>query len=509
MSTFSLDIQRSAISSSAAFTTSDLQQRFDQYKSYLSGAFPVSGSGEIDPGEVYKFTVSSLENFTRDFMKINVPKDMLRYVASSNGGRGVNLKIPEIAMVTETAAQLGATAVFDSASEIFKGSGIDVPQGVEGIGMMTFDAITSGKPIGPALGKAVATGVGALAGAKVGAALGTIVPGIGNVVGAAAGAIVTAIVGQLFKQYPPPPPLPVNPQLLSAANAAQYDQERFNALNKLRGDLVASCKTSEIGYWANFDQVLYEISRQWEDFELQIGFKFPLRWFDDTQGPAFYANPKDLRRIGAAWAMTYQAAPANTFNAQTTKNYHTYLAPGDILTTRCMLGNLGCLYPSSMGAMPYNPGINNRFGEDNKYLGFNTFQVSKAMQARGAIWVPPPLRSDCERHVGYPTSGNYSSAAGTEAYVRYIEGLADDQIVKNLRLGIASKLVSADLVRTSAVYKTFLDSMVGEVLYGKSFNARNIDPGFSKVEKANNLYNNAALAAGAGIFGFSLWRAFR
>jgi hypothetical protein len=69
--------------------------------------------------------------------------------------------------------------------------------------------------------------------------------------------------------------------------------------------------------------------------------------------------------------------------------------------------------------------------------------------------------------------------------------------------------LNADLVRTATIYQTYLNSLVGSALYGKNFKASQIDAGFNKIEKYNNHFNNAALAAGLGVLGFSLWRSFK
>lgn len=512
MSGFNFDIQRAALSSGAAFTARDLEERFRLYQQY-AGNFPISGNGDVDPGEVYKFTTNSLKNFAAAELKTNLSNLQLNYIATSNGGRGVNLKVPEVKMLADAAAQLGGTALLSGAKEIFSGTSIDVPAGVEGIGMLAMDLILSGEPIGKNLGKAVATGIGTLAGAQIGMAVGTIVPVVGNLIGAAVGAAVSTIFGGLFTRPPPPPPPPINRKILEAGQVARMDQARFDAFNRVREEAVNSCKVSEATYWSNFDKVLYELSRDWSDAELELGFRFRLRWFDDTQGPAFYASPNLLRRIGAGWGYDYRSKDidlskmvTSVAEARDSADYYTYL-DNDILTTTCRLSTMGCPYPP-MQMSTQHPGAS-RFGEDDRYGTFNTLQTARAFAARGAIWVPQAMRMDCSRHIAYPTHAEFMLPGGDAAYANYIGGMADDQVVKNIRLGAATQLVSADLARTATIYRTYLESVVGKDVYSKTFNVKSLEDMFDKVKKANDIFNNVALASGIGVLGFSLWRAFK
>jgi hypothetical protein len=514
-STINLDIQRASIASGAAFTKRDLEQRFKQYQSYLAGSFPVSDRGEIDQGELFKYTKASMENFSRmELPGKTIPTELIRYIATSNGGRGVDIRIPEVGVFSEVASQLGGTAVLSSAKEIFKGTGFNVPQGVEGIGMMAVNDILSGKPIGKSVGKAISTGVGTLAGAKVGMIIGTGVPLIGNVVGAAVGAIVSTMINQVFAKPPPLPPPPINVKMLEAARQAEVDQEKFNRLNQVRESALNSCRSAEAKYWSDFDESVYMLSRELTRMELEAGFKFKLRWFDDTHGPAFYADPQKLARIGASWAYQYERNPIDLDNTPSairegsrSQNFFTYL-DNDNLLTNCRLSTMGCPYPDMYPVVNY-PG-RSKFGEDGRYGTFNTMNIVRAFAARDVVWVPENMRVDCERYISYPTHASFMTQQGAITYGQYLKGLSDDQIVKALRLGVAEKLVSADLARTATIYNSYLRIVSGEAAFGNGkFKASDIDPGFEKVEKANALFNNSALAAGIGLFGFSVWRALK
>lgn len=461
-------------------------------------------SGLVDPGEAFKYGVAALNNFSKE-EKISIPADVIYTVASGGFGAGLNLRNDGLMAVNGLLTQISGTDVIDNLDDMFGGVIRDmnnpVVSGFAGLGVEAIGRVSDGD-ISQEDQMAIVQGASTMAIGSIGAAIG----GVAGPIGAVIGTFVSAFIGAIFP--PPPPPFVLSQRLIDIHTGDEQARDAYNVLLPERQKAHDVCETSEAQYWNAFEEFFEEFASTWQRNERRIGFKFDLRWFNDSYGPMFYAETERLRRIGGRWGYDYRY-PSSASATALDANYQTFVLDSGEEATRCLLPFAGCPYPKVGHPSPIpGPQLPSRAG--HLYSGGS--RETRAFAARDLIWVPKDMRLDCDRYVPYPDSRiTRGTSASKSYYLRVLQEKQRDLSVKKAHLDQASGILRADLARTIEVMDRYLYVMSNRSILQKSGVrvAELAESSERYIRKKNSLLNNTALAGGLGVLGFSLWKAFR
>jgi hypothetical protein len=478
----------------------DMVAKYQEIKALApAGGIPIIGN-LVDPGESVKYTRDILENVKTRY-KLDMSSELIDFVATAGNGGGLNLLNTPLMSLNNLAAQVTGTDFLDESRQVIgsvaKSIGISAPAGaaIGGIVGVTknFASSLADGQISADEARGLASSAAAFAGTTVGAAIG----GVAGPIGAAVG----MIAGILIDLFQPPPPPRISPEVEGRFAALQERQALFDRLAEERKRVVEYCRAAEQNYWASFDKFFAEFGQSWAREEYNLGFKFGMRWFDDAYGPAFYADPGAIRRQGAAWQLVYDQpmqVPPDTNEA----NFQTFVLNGNEVT-RCMLPMCGCPYPTIPGRLLQYPNGKLPTGDQMFSTGF---RESYVFAARDVLWVPPEKRLDCERFIPYP-SFEYLNSPGE--YLKLLQRKQKDIQIMIARYRASQVLLQADLARTSAVMRSYLDLLANKAQY-RAFGLGLGDGRLADfIESRHSLLNNTALVAGLGVLGYSIWRAVK
>ncbi len=355
---------------------------------------------------------------------------------------------------------------------------------------VTVDALMDGK-LSPDECEAIGAAAGAIAGAVIGQAVGIPAP-IGAFVGGLIGQDIGGTLGQIFGAGP---------------SGTEEMDERFKAAKawaQAKLDQAnAACSQARSVYWETFDNLILATELQWEAAEVQIGWRFGLRWFGietwTARGQSFSHtwDPQKLAFTGAltsAWraAQVGPGQPIETYASGSDKpirsTVYTYGCPFDF----------GCPYPVVSG-LPMPEG--------------NAARVGQAFLARGALWLPAGQR---HYQCSYPPPN--TDQLFNEAKYAWIDSMQSDLNYEKAAiraLQILSVTVVGDLVKTAAVVATEkamndllkssqVDLNRAEISRGQALNTAQ-----HTGKNLSDLLNYGVLALGLGALGALAWKKTR
>jgi len=268
----------------------------------------------------------------------------------------------------------------------------------------------------------------------------------------------------------------------------------------------AACVPIQQKYWDTFDNILLGTELRWEAAEIQIGWKFGLRWFGNEPTQPRYSS-MSVRNlpvlVGFPFSHSWDPVTSAYWGPATSANraeinphawsYKLYLDNGTVNNVQgywCAY-DYGCPYPTSP---TLGGGILERDAE--------------AFAVRGAVWIPPAQRqSEC----ALPTTFQ-PSEAGYRAQLKY---LLQAEYAALAGLSAISIAVSGDLVKTAAAVaaeKAINDHLTMSASQ-MSMNAmkRSTDLAAAK-DTGSNLsafLNYGALFIGVGVLGAALYKGHR
>lgn len=331
--------------------------------------------------------------------------------------------------------------------------------------------------------KAIGTCAGAIAGAALAQSFGIPAP-IGAFIGGKVGAMVGETFAQIFGL--------VDPQEAVRKMQAAFDSFAEATL----AEAQAACMRVRSAYWDTFDNMLLATELQWETSELDVGWKFGIRWYGletwSATGQPFSRawNESAQRFIGP-----YTTANRAIFYSKNT-NYDTYSASGELTarpTYRCSV-DYGCPYPKvpDMGA-----GILER--------------DAQAFLARGARWVSPDKRST---KCVFPLPAEDAAFNG-EAKQRWLNGIQQTlnaEVASTQALQILCVTVIGDLVKTAAANAA--EKTINDMLKMSSDDMQRAQlqrgADLSKAKRFgtefSNFVNYGSLFVGLGVLGMVLYQ---
>lgn len=334
---------------------------------------------------------------------------------------------------------------------------------------------------------AIGTTAGAIAGAAVASSFG-IPPCIGSFIGGAAGAMVGGTAAQIFG-------------LVDAGAQVRELMASFDALQKATIAEAQSWCTPALGaYWDAFDNYLYAVELQWEKSEVEIGWKFDLRWY----------GLEVFSPVGQPFSHAFIPATGKFQGAVTTANraavfrkninYDTYGGSNNTLqqtSTYWCPWDYGCPYPKPPAIPDLSGGLLERAAE--------------AFMARGAFWVAPAARrTSCPFPL--PPSDAAFNGENRQRWIAQVWSMVNAELAATQALQMITVSVVGDLVKTTA--QVSAEKAINDLL--KQSQAQlNINAIRRSIELANakktgaelsDLVNYGMLFAGVGLLGAALWR---
>jgi len=337
---------------------------------------------------------------------------------------------------------------------------------------------------------AIGTTAGAIAGATIATAFGIPAP-IGSFIGGAAGAMVGGTVAQIFGL--------VDPQAQITALQKAFDQLAAATI----AEAQAWCMPARTAYWDAFDNLVYAVELQWEKSEVEIGWKFDLRWYgQEVFSPA--GQPFSHAYLPVQGKFTGAVTTANrAVVLQKNINYDTYASQNALKETStywCPF-DYGCPYPRP-------PAIPNLFGGP---AAGRFERVTEAFFVRGAPWVSPPNRAgSCP----FPTPPDDAAFNGQnrQCWLNEVWAMVNAEMAATQALQMITVSVVGDLVKTAAqvnAEKAINDSLKkSQTQLNQDAFARALDLQKDKKTGAqlSDLVNYGMLFVGAGVLGAAFYR---
>lgn len=384
------------------------------------------------------------------------------------------------------------------------------------LGTMTFEAARSGGYVSDKELSSIAMNAGATAGGIIG----TIFPGIGTAIGSLIGSAVGALVGKILGAFTKPPFKKTLKEMKKEAKKALVDLKLY--CGELEGELNDYI----------FKRV-FEISTEWVNAEMSLGYRFPLRWFDANpglrfEGPAMGFKPF-LDKIAAGdrdptpkTLMAGYSYPHGKFHcienfrarqAQLMyggKNFRAYGSERrGYCNFYCPEKILGCLYPPL---------------SINTFHGYGSPRVAAAFFSRG-FSIPANLgcadlkavNAHCEDLPGWDQKGKAGEAANEECKTKTFD-LIENSFVQVQRkaqmraeiFDITAKLISTDLIRTSSLMQAKQSILMNRVGLEGTGVVTDVALRFAG-ERNKHIKNmkRLSLYGGAGLLGFAVFRGMR
>lgn len=351
---------------------------------------------------------------------------------------------------------------------------------------VTYEALKDGKLTEPEC-VAIGSVAGAIAGAAIGQAFGIPAP-IGALIGGEVGGMVGGTIGEIigltgddtaFKK-----------QLDDMVNQEKaFEQSTLAQAQKI-------CAPLQNAYWDSFDNLLMGMELRWEKAEVEIGWKFGLRWFGQDAYTTL-GQPMSHAWVPAQQNFTGPYTAANRAEVLSKNvNYDTYSSGGALTPTAtywCPYG-YGCPYPTV-------PNLGGGLLERD----------AQAFLARGALWIPSALRpAQCVFPAPSPDAWDrpIDRAAWVQTVMDQIRG--EQAALGALRT--LSVAVSGDLVKTAAsvaAEKTINDQLSMSASQMSHADAqRTLDLSAAKKTgvQLSDLINYSALFIGLGVLGAALYK---
>lgn len=429
-------------------SAAEVVAQYNQYKSYLEAIPHFNPADMKDPKKVVALMEQALLNYAAangillPTSSAAVKADIEAYaLAVASGYTGIDLS--QYKNITGLNARSLENACLDLACTAFvMYTGID-----PSLLTVTAEALADGKLTENEC-QAIGSVAGAIAGAIIGQVFGIPAP-IGAFIGGLAGGYVGGTIGEIFG--------------LGGKSDSEIRQEFADAaaawsafMKNANATFEAACVPIQNKYWDTFDSILLGNELRWETAEVQIGWKFGLRWFGIEPSQPHYAL-SSVRNLPAyvgfpfshAWDPSTLAytGPITTANRAEVDgaiwSYQLYLDNGTSTGTNtywCSY-DYGCPYPAApvLGA-----GLLERDAE--------------AFAARGALWLPPGTRgTECALPATFGPVKALSPAEAASglspleaAYSRQLQYLLNAEYAALQGLAAISIAVSGDLVKTAA-----------------------------------------------------------
>lgn len=443
-------------------------------------------NGNIPPDEAIAWSVQALENWERTSGGKQSSEFKLM-VATARDFKGLNMNQAQTRAYAEALGEISGAASSDYYN-------VAVTAGV-----VTVDSLKDGK-ITQDEAVAMGTTVGAVAGAVVGQAIGVPAP-IGAFVGGTIGGGSAAIIYHVFGA-------PSWKQMQKAREAKIRAE-----LNKFRHDALTACIEFERDYWKQFDQFINDYAIAWTHAEMEIGWRFGLRWFDRNPGLEFeylwdkskgHATKDKGRRTDTMGERYGCKSVAYQSSAGTTRE--------QVCLYRCPFV-YGCPYPDLYEGVAGGPTPTDVVPSALE----GGMRVVHAFAARGVLWLPQKKQSkwerpDCEEYIIKPPSDAYHAA--NDQVRRTYKGNVqtrlrnlDDLYMRYIR---ARTFLQADLTRTIAVVRAEHDLYVNKAQYitvGGGSSA--IADAAAQSKMLSNIVNGVAFAGGLGLLGYAMYRGLK
>lgn len=421
-------------------SASEVLAKYNQYSQYLKAIPDFNAADMKDPKKVVHLMEEALLNYAAangilvPTSSAAVKADVEAYaLAVASGAVGIDLS--QYKNITGLNAKSLENAALDLAcTAVVMYTGVD-----PSLLTVTAQALLDGKLTEDEC-KAIGTVAGAIAGGIIGQAVGIPVP-IGAFIGGLAGGYIGGTIGEILGLG----------GKSDAEVMAEFAAERaayLAFLKQANANFQAACAPIQNKYWDTFDTILMGNELRWEQAEINIGWKFGLRWFGvEAVIPRYAAtNVRNLPKyveypFSHAWdpgSRSY-TGPVTLANRAAVDpsvwSYTLYLDTGTATQTStywCPF-DYGCPYPTlpALGA-----GILERDAE--------------AFAARGAVWVSPDQRTPTcalPATLTQPAYGQPLSPAGYEQQLNY---LLNAEWAALQGLSVISIAVSGDLVMTAA-----------------------------------------------------------
>lgn len=474
-------------------SAAEVVEQYNQYASYLKAIPGFNPNDMKDPSKVVHLMQEALLNYAAangiliPTSSAAVRADVEAYaLAVASGYTGIDLS--QYKNITSFSAKSLENAALDIAcTACVMYTGID-----PAILTVTAESLMDGK-LSEDDCKAIGTVAGAIAGAAIGQAVGIPAP-VGALIGGAVGGMVGGTIGEILG-------LGGKSQ---AEMKKEFDQTQaaWAAFMKTaNATFQAACVPIQNKFWDTFDAILLGNELRWEKAELQIGWKFGLRWFGQepyTSGGLPFSHTWDPLKHNFTGIVT-TANRAAVY--QTNSNHDTQSSSGEMVsvTTYWCPFDYGCPYPTSptYGAGPLE-------------------RDAAAMGARGAIWIPPSMRQpECALPTSYAPIDQSGMAQAEANYIAQLNILCDAEWAALQGLSVLSIAVSGDLVKTAAsvaAEKAIHDhlSLSSQEMSASAAN-RSIDLSNAKKTglQLSDLVNYGSLFIGAGVLGAVLYKRHR
>lgn len=479
-------------------SAAEVVAQYNQYASYLNSIPGFNAADMKDPKKVVALMEKALLNYAAangiliPTSTAAVKADVEAYaLAVASGATGIDLS--QYKNITGVDAKSLENACIDIAcTAVVMYTGID-----PSLLTVTAEALVDGKLTEDEC-KAIGTVAGAIAGGVIGQMVGIPVP-IGAFIGGLAGGYVGGTIGEIFG--------------LGGKSDAEMRQEFADAaaawdafMKQANASFEAACVPILNKYWDTFDNILIGNELRWEKAEVQIGWKFGLRWFGIEPSQPHYGE-SSVRNLPTyvgfpfshGWDQATQSYTGPITSASRAEvdpaawSYKLYLDNGTSYNTNtywCAY-DYGCPYPTSPNV---SAGLLERDAE--------------AFAARGALWLPPGVRqSTCALPGGFPAS--------SAAYVQQLQYLLNAEYAALQGLSAISIAVSGDLVRTAAAVaaeKAINDQLTKSASeMSMAATKRTTDLAAATVTGSNlsSFLNYGVLFIGVGVLGAALYKGHR
>lgn len=390
--------------------------------------------------------------------------------------------IPLPAHFPQSNADLKKAAVDIAVTAVVMYTGVD-PKLVT----VTVDALLDGK-LSMDECTAIGTCAGAIAGAAIGQAVGIPAP-IGALIGGAAGGMAGGTVAEMFGLYDPQ----------EAVRKLEAAEKSFETATITQAQSI--CHSVRGAFWDAFDNLLAATELRWQTAEVNIGWKFGLRWYGQEREVAVSTQGQPFSH---AWDPTQRrfSGPLTSANRatylRTEKNYGLIDANGNLANTNYPVywcaQSAGCPYPvvPNLGAGPYE-------------------RDAQAFLARGAYWIPPAQRSlDCPLPLP-PSDAAFVAQSRLDWLNSVKQAIAIEQASTGA-LQIIAVAVAGDLTKSAAAVaaeKALTDQFK---LTATELSNANINRVYalSAAKKTgaqlSDLLNYSALFIGVGVLASALYR---
>lgn len=457
-----------------------------------------------------KMAADGLYRYSKDYAKGWAKKEMDE-LASSYGFQGC---VPDhLPRSTKEAFHTGA----DIAA-----AGACYSMGIEPkLGVTTVDSLWDGR-ISAEECEAIGAVAGAAAAAAVGQMFGIPAP-IGAFIGGKVGGLVGKGIAKLFG--------------LSSDARRKWLAEQRKIVKQIQAQADQQCYQIRQAYWQMFDKLLVEIEAQWEHWELTVGAKFDLRWFDPT--PGFYAWIQQQSaqyksfvdgpycQLTCDSTVIYKGDPYLKTHTQAqldalikSKCAATAQSSGELCAYGCAV-EFGCLYPRFATWKKSNT-------PTDKRLFGSTQRVIDAFLAHGFEWMPPPTGVKLVGSIG-GQAPIYASKPGErilvcdlpaatkkdvektkyrDIWIKMLETLVNHEVTKANNLHTVQVRILNDLIKTASIAQAQVE-IAKIVERQKKEQAALVtrvapklitDPGRLR----NQVINTGALVGGSGLLLWSL-----